>query len=99
MTNVLQKSMLFMCAGAVMYATGRRKLNELGGLAKQMPLLCVFFLIAAFSISGVPLFDGFVAKSITISAAAEAGNGTMELLLSLASIGTFFIHYTEDDRL
>lgn len=88
-TNVLQKSMLFMCAGAVMYSTGRRKLNELGGLAKQMPLLCVFFLIAAFSISGVPLFDGFVAKSITISAAAEAGNGAMELLLSLASIGTF----------
>lgn len=88
-TNVLQKSMLFMCAGVVMYATGRRKLNELGGLAKQMPLLCVFFLIAAFSISGVPLFDGFVAKSITISAAAEAGHGTMELMLSLASIGTF----------
>lgn len=88
-TNVLQKSLLFMCAGVVMYATGRRKLSQLGGLAKEMPLVCVCFIIAAFSISGVPLFDGFVAKSITISAAAESGYGAIELLLNLASIGTF----------
>lgn len=88
-TNVLQKSLLFMGAGAVMYATGRRKLNQLGGLAKEMPLVCIFFIIAAFSISGVPFFDGFVAKSITISAAAQDGFPIIELLLSLASIGTF----------
>lgn len=88
-TNVLQKSLLFMCAGAVMYATGRRKLSQLGGLAKEMPIVCICFIIAAFSISGVPLFDGFVAKSITISAAAESGYDWIELGLSLASIGTF----------
>lgn len=88
-SHILYKSLLFMCAGAVIYATGKRKLSDLGGLAKKMPWVCIFFTIAAFSISGIPLFNGFISKSITISAAAEAGLPAIELLLQLASIGTF----------
>lgn len=43
----------------------------------------------ALSISGVPLFNGFISKSITISAAAAAHYGSVELLLQLAGVGTF----------
>ena len=46
-------------------------------------------MIAALSISGVPLFNGFISKSITISAAAAAHYGSVELLLQLAGVGTF----------
>lgn len=88
-TNVLQKSALFMGAGAVMRATGCRKLNQLGGLGKRMPLTCTCFLAAGLSIAGLPLFNGFVAKSMTITAAADAGLPAAELLLTLAGIGTF----------
>lgn len=87
--NILQKSLLFMCMGAILYATGKRKITEMGGFAKSMPYVFLCFLVAGFAISGVPLFNGFISKSITISAAAEGGLGTVELLLSLASIGTF----------
>ena len=59
-----------MCAGAIIYATGIRKINQLGVLAKKMPFTFWCFVIAALSISGVPLFNGFISKSITISAAA-----------------------------
>lgn len=88
-SHILYKSLLFMCAGAVIYATGIRKINQLGGLAKKMPFVFGCFTIAAFSISGVPLFNGFISKSITISAAMEAGYPAIELLLQLASVGTF----------
>jgi len=88
-SHILYKSLLFMCAGAVIYATGIRKINHLGGLAKKMPFVFGCFVIAAFSISGIPLFNGFISKSITISAAMEAGYPAIELLLQLASVGTF----------
>jgi multicomponent Na+:H+ antiporter subunit D len=88
-SHILYKSLLFMGAGAVIYATGHRKLTELGGLYKKMPWVTLFFAIAAFSISGIPLFNGFISKSMTISAAAAAGLPSAELLLYLASIGTF----------
>ncbi len=34
-SHILYKSLLFMCAGAIIYATGIRKINQLGGLAKK----------------------------------------------------------------
>lgn len=88
-SHILYKSLLFMGAGAVIYATGYRKLTDLGGLYRKMPLTAIFFGIGAYSISGVPLFNGFISKSITISAAAANHMPSAELLLYLASIGTF----------
>ncbi len=56
------KSLLFLNAGSMLYATGTQDLNRMGGLMKFMPLTAVTTLIASFSISGVPLFNGFVSK-------------------------------------
>lgn len=88
-SHILYKSLLFMCAGAIIYATGIRKINQLGSMMKKMPFVAVCFFIAAFSISGIPLFNGFISKAITITAAAEAGHSLVYTLLELASIGTF----------
>jgi len=87
--HILYKALLLMGAGAVITATGRRKLSELGGLARRMPVVTVLYMVGAFSISGVPLFNGFVSKSMIVSAAGDNGLGLAELLLTLASIGTF----------
>ncbi|MBE6031307.1 MAG: Na(+)/H(+) antiporter subunit D [Clostridiales bacterium] len=88
-SHILYKSLLFMCAGAIIRATGIRKINQLGGMAKKMPVVFICFTVAAFSIAGVPFFNGFISKSITITAACEAGYPMAELLLQLASVGTF----------
>lgn len=88
-SHILYKSLLFMSTGAVLYATGTSKLVNLGGLAKKMPYTLALYLIGGFSISGIPLFNGFISKSITISAAGYAHNETAMLLLLLASVGTF----------
>ncbi len=105
--DILFKSLLFMCAGAVIYATGIREINKLGGMAKKLPLVCVCFFSAAFSIAGIPLFNGFISKAITVNAAYAAGQGTVYTLLELAAIGTFlsiplkmgyFIFLRKDDK-
>jgi multicomponent Na+:H+ antiporter subunit D len=78
-----------MGAGTVLYATGRSKLTELGGLARAMPLALLFYMIGAFSISGVPLFSGFVSKGMVVHAAALGHQGIVFLLMNVASVGTF----------
>jgi hydrogenase-4 component B len=65
----VMKSLLFLNAGSMLYATGTQDLNKLGGLMKFMPLTAITTLVASFSISGVPLFNGFVSKwSIYVAA-------------------------------
>ncbi len=87
--HILYKALLFMGAGALIYATGKRKLADLGGLAHAMPLVLLLYMIGAVSISGFPLFNGFISKSMIITAAAKGHLPVAELLLILASIGTF----------
>jgi len=88
-THILYKGLLFMGAGVVLYSTGRSKLSELGGLARYMPWTVALYMIGAFSISGFPLWSGFVSKSITVEAAELLSRENVVLLLHLASIGTF----------
>lgn len=64
-------------------------MTEMGGLARFMPVTCIACVIAALSISGAPGFNGFVSKGMVISSAAEAHKPFLELMLILASVGTF----------
>lgn len=88
-SHILYKALLFMGAGVVLQTTGRSKLTELGGLSKAQPITLWLYMIGAFSISGFPLFNGFISKSMVVSAAGEAHFDTAMLLLLLASVGTF----------
>ena len=87
--HILYKAVLFMGAGAVLHVTGRRKLSEMGGLYRTMPITLTLYMIGAFAISAVPLFSGFVSKSMVVSAAGEVHNMGIFLALTLASAGTF----------
>ena len=71
--HALFKSLLFLNAGSLLYATGTHDLNRLGGLMKYMPLSALAALVASFSIAGVPLFNGFASKWI-LSVAAILGS-------------------------
>lgn len=88
--HILYKGLLMMGAGAVVHATGgRRRLTELGGLASAMPATVALYMIGALSISGAPLLNGFVSKSLVIAAAEAEHRGGVVVLLTLASVGTF----------
>jgi len=78
-----------MGAGAVLQVTGLRKLSDMGGLYKTMPLTLTLYMVGAFAISAVPLFSGFVSKAMIVSAAGESHLAGIFLVLTLASAGTF----------
>ena len=88
--NILYKGTLLMCAGTVISVTGRRKISQLGGLARRMPLTAACFLIASLAIAGFPLLNGFNSKSLVMNAVVESGCHWAELLLMVASVGTLF---------
>ena len=71
-------------------ATGRSRLTELGGLKGPLRWVLIFYMFGALSISGFPLLSGFVSKSLVIYAAELEQRGWVVLLLSIASVGTFF---------
>ena len=88
-SHILYKGLLFMSTGAVLHVTGRSKLTELGGLWRTMPVTLALYTVGAFSISGVPLFNGFVSKSLVVAAAEGEHRAAVEWMLLLASVGTF----------
>jgi multicomponent Na+:H+ antiporter subunit D len=87
--SILYTALLFMALGAVVHRTGTAKASELGHLARAMPWTAGLCLLGAASISAVPLFSAFVAKSLVIGAAQKAGMAWVWLALLLASLGGF----------
>ncbi|MDV3428190.1 MAG: hypothetical protein LIR50_14420, partial [Bacillota bacterium] len=82
------KSLLFLCAGAVLHQTGTTDLNKLGGLSKKMPYTTAFFIIGTLSISGIPPFNGFVSKWLIYQATFEAGYAPVTIIALIASVLT-----------
>jgi multicomponent Na+:H+ antiporter subunit D len=102
--HIIYKSLLFMSMGAVLYRVGTVKASELGGLYRCMPMTMVFCIIGAMSISAFPLFSGFVAKALIMSAIGHEHLVVIYMILLAASAGvlehsgikipyfTFFAH-------
>jgi formate hydrogenlyase subunit 3/multisubunit Na+/H+ antiporter MnhD subunit len=92
--HALFKSLLFMIAGVIYYHTKELNMYKLGGLWKKLPATTLTFLIAALGISGIPLFNGYISKTILhhgIVEAYEYGNHMFfyaELIFIIVSAGT-----------
>jgi multicomponent Na+:H+ antiporter subunit D len=71
LNHAMFKGLLFLCMGAVIYSTGTRKLDNLGGLWKRMPITTSTCIIAALAISGIPPFNGFASKAVLAEAVAN----------------------------
>jgi multicomponent Na+:H+ antiporter subunit D len=87
--HILYKGLLLMGAGAVLYATGRAKMSELGGIANRMRVVLALYMVGAVSISSFPLFSGFVSKELVVAAASYEDLTWLVILLKIASVGTF----------
>ncbi len=58
----LFKSLMFLNAGAIIHATDTRDIENLGGLAKKMPLTAFLFILGAMAISALPPLNGFAGE-------------------------------------
>ncbi|MGY0552159.1 monovalent cation/H+ antiporter subunit A [Vreelandella sp. 2A-K22] len=83
------KAALFMSAGIIDHETGTRELKQLGGLKKAMPVTALLTTLAAASMAGVPLFNGFLSKEMffTEALATPVLGGLSWLLPALATLG------------
>lgn len=71
--HAICKSLLFMCAGAIIHQTGIRDIRKLGGLANKMPVVCAAALIGALSLAGTPPLNGFWSEWMIFSGGIFSG--------------------------
>jgi hydrogenase-4 component B len=91
------KSCLFLGAGSVLYRTGERDMDKLGGLAAFMPYTTGTTAIASLSIAGVPPLNGFASKWLIVAGCLLTGMrfplffvlGLIALFISLATLASF----------
>ena len=70
----LIKLALFMAAGVVFMNVHKLDLNEIQGFGRHKPLLNYIFLMGALGISGVPLWNGYVSKTLIHESIVEYCN-------------------------
>ena len=91
------KASLFMAAGIVDHETGTRNLGRLSGLYRSMPITAVLAVVAAASMAGIPLLNGFLSKEMFFAETVfSGGNGLSQWGLPLAAIiaGAFSVAYS-----
>jgi len=94
LAHALFKSSLFMSAGVLDKLTGTRKLSELGGIARKVPLIGATIIISCLSMAGVFPLLGFISKeyvlkSLSDSPGPEWTTPLITLSMMLGSILTF----------
>lgn len=75
LNHTVYKSNLFLSLGSVEKRAGTNELDDLGGLAKAMPVTFVMALVGALSISGIPPFNGFFSKWMIYQGLLEKASG------------------------
>lgn len=91
------KSCLFLGAGAVLYRTGERDLDRLGGIGARMRMTAGSSTIAALAIAGVPPLNGFASKWLIVCSCILAGLrfplylvlGLVALFVSLVTLAIY----------
>lgn len=86
MAHAFMKGCLFLCAGAIIMQTGRRKISELGGVGLEMPLVMIAFTIAGISAVGIPPFNVFISKWYLSLGALDIQQPLIIVLLLVSSI-------------
>ncbi len=94
LNHALCKSLLFLAVGAVEHNTGGvRDLNDLGGLAKRMPVTFACALLAGLGLIGIPLTSGFVPKWLIYRSLIEDGYPFLALAALIGTWGAILYVY------
>ncbi len=91
--HAVAKSCLFLCAGVVIERTGKRKISDLGMVAREMPGVTTIFILASLSLMGIPPAGGFFSKLIIGLSSARSGHPLIAFIIFLSSIitGAYFL--------
>ena len=94
------KITLFMCAGAILVASGKKNISEMAGIGRKMPVTMIAFTIGALGMCALPPTAGYITHHLFVHGCEEAG-GSMTifpyilLIVAILDVMYFFpIIYT-----
>ncbi len=86
LNHAIYKSNLFLMSGAVGRATGSDEIEDMGGLARSLPVTFICGLIAAMAISGVPPLNGFASKWLVYQGALQVPNHSLGVTFVVVAV-------------
>lgn len=84
--HAFTKACLFLSAGLIIHNTGKRKVADMAGVGRVLPLATAAFTICTLSMIGIPFLSGFAVKWYTIQASIESGRSPVIALVVLSSL-------------
>jgi multicomponent Na+:H+ antiporter subunit D len=94
-SHAVFKALLFLSVGIIIKHYQTKKVNEIHGLMRSLPLIGIVTLVGVLSVTGLPLFNGFVSKSfIKYAFTEDTFKMTLFYLINLGTI-TYFIKFSK----
>jgi formate hydrogenlyase subunit 3/multisubunit Na+/H+ antiporter MnhD subunit len=87
MSHILGKAILFSTAGILVYVTGIRDMNKMGGLASKMPITVLLWVCGALILSALPPLSGFAAEWVLFTGVFTFGVANKPVGLTIAILG------------
>jgi formate hydrogenlyase subunit 3/multisubunit Na+/H+ antiporter MnhD subunit len=86
LSHIMGKAILFSTAGIVVYITGIRNMDKLGGLIHKMPVSATLWITASAILTGVPLTSGFTGKWILFTGIFSSNPTSIGLGIAILGI-------------
>jgi len=80
------KITLFLCAGSILVASGKKNISEMAGIGRRMPVTMFAFTVGAFGMCGMPATAGFISKWFLGLGALQNGNLIFLAVLLISSL-------------
>lgn len=80
------KITLFMCAGSILVASGKKNISEMAGIGRTMPVTMLAFAVGALGMSGIPPVSGFISKWYLCMGTLEAGELAFLAVILVSSL-------------
>jgi formate hydrogenlyase subunit 3/multisubunit Na+/H+ antiporter MnhD subunit len=91
--HLLFKALIFIAMAGVIYRTGTRRMYEMGGLIKKMPISFISVLMGIIAVSGVPPLTGFGSKWFIYTSLIEQGRYLQAAVAFFSSAVAFLYLY------
>ncbi len=86
LNHALIKAAAFAAVAAIVFRSGKVRLEDLGGIGRQMPLTMAAFVVAGLGLIGIPGTVGFISKWYLVTASIEQGWWWLAFLIVASSL-------------
>ncbi len=99
LNHAIIKPLLFFSGSYLVFNSKDKKISEMNGLGKYMPMTAAFFALGSFAIVGLPPFAGFWSKLSILTAAANEGMLLIIALILMVSVVEIVYYFRVVNRI